>query len=204
MNEMKIKTAINILCIFFISAVLFGCSSAVDSQTKVNTLFPDRYHWELKSLAIADADSKGLEFKRVDCVWVLGDENRATDEAKVTSLADKLVTLVPKYQVVQKNIDNSNPDAGNFDFSRKVTLTFKDGKSYLLLVGAVSDTGSVYVRLADKSEVYHIDEPLLRDISLDSSVWVVETEEIGSSPPVSARSFRPLTNSVVPGLLSLP
>ncbi len=189
MNEMKIKTAINILSIFFISAVLFGCSSAVDSQTKVKPLFPDRYHWELKSLAIADADSKGLEFKRVDCVWVLGDENRATDEAKVTSLADKLVTLVPKYQVVQKNIDNSNPDAGNFDFSRKITLTFKDGKSYLLLVGAVSDAGSVYVRLADQSEVYHIDEPLLRDISLDSSAWVVETEEIGSSPPDSNKPW---------------
>ena len=179
---MKIKTAINILCIFFISAVLFGCSSTVDSQKQVKALFPDRYHWELKSLAIADADSKGLEFKRVDCVWVLGDEKRATDEAKVTSLADKLVTLVPKYQVVQKNIDNSNPDAGNFDVSRKVTLTFKDGKSYLLLVGAVSDAGSVYVRLADQSEVYHIDEPLLRDIRLDSSAWVVETEGIGASP----------------------
>ncbi len=173
MVEMKVKNAINALVIFFISAVLFGCSSAVDSQKKVHTLFPDRYHWDLTSLTISDADNKGLEFKRVDCVWVLGDENKVTDEAKVTSLADKLVTLAPKYQAVQKNIDNSNVDAGNFDLSRKVTLTFKDGKSFKLLVGAVSATGSVYVKLADKSEVYHIDEPMLRDISLDSFFWVV-------------------------------
>ena len=51
-------------------------------------------------------------------------------------------------------------------------LSFKDNSSFTLLIGSPAVTKPAYVRLADKNEVYMVDEPLLKQINLDIGYWL--------------------------------
>jgi hypothetical protein len=65
---------------------------------------------------------------------------------------------------------------GDASFSRKVILTFKDNSSFTLLIGSPAVTKPAYVRLADRNEVYMVDEPLLKQINLDINSWLAPEE----------------------------
>jgi hypothetical protein len=65
---------------------------------------------------------------------------------------------------------------GDNNFTRKVVLTFKDKSSYTLLIGAPAITKPAYIRLADKNQVYMVDEPLFRQMNLDASSWFAPEE----------------------------
>ena len=61
---------------------------------------------------------------------------------------------------------------GDTNYSRKVVLTFKDNSSFTFLIGAPALTKPTYVRLAKQNKVFMVDEPLLKQINLDSSSWL--------------------------------
>ena len=169
MKTTKIIYGTTILLVFIL---LVGCFSAPDKLTTQKPLFPDRHGWGLKQITIADTNNNALEFKRVDCVWVIGNENKPSYEPKVTSLADKLVSMVPAGLVTQKNDRYSDVKIGDASFSRKIVLTFKDKKSFTVLIGSPALNKPAYIRLADKKEVYWIDEPLLKQLDLNSQAWL--------------------------------
>jgi hypothetical protein len=168
----KIMCSTLILLVF---TILIGCSSTVEQQITAKPLFPERHGWDLKHVSILDADTT-LDFKRVNCVWVVGNDNKPSDEPRVTALANKLVNLA------LQDLPAIEPDryrdfkVGNDSFSRKVVLTFKDNSSYTLLIGTPAITKPAYVRLANKKQVYRIDEPLLQQINLDSDYWLAPKE----------------------------
>ena len=172
---MKRKNIVHTFVTLFLVTLLAGCSSSAGQQTAAMPLFPERHGWDLKQVSISDADTT-LDFKRVDCVWVVGDENRPSDEPRVTSLADKLVSLTPE------GIPAIGPDryrdfkVGDDRFTRKVVLTFKDNSSFTLLIGTPAITKPAYLRLAGKDLVYKVDEPLLRQINLDTGSWLAPEE----------------------------
>jgi hypothetical protein len=175
MDEMKPKNILYTTFILFIFTLLAGCSSGVDKQVAAKPLFPEQHGWDLKQVSISDADST-LDFKRVDCVWVIGDDNKPSNEPKVTTLAEKLVTMAPRDVLAIKRDRYNDFKVGDNNFTRKVVLTFKDKSSYTLLIGTPAITKPAYVRLADKNQVYMVDEPLFRQINLDASSWLAPEE----------------------------
>ena len=175
MDDMKLKKTLYTTFILFIITVLGGCSSTTDQQVTTIQLFPGQHGWDLKQVSISNADTT-LDFKRVNCVWVIGDDNRPSDEPRVTALADKLVTLAPQGVLAIERDRYNDFKVGDDSFTRKVVLTFKDNSSYTLLIGTPAITKPVYVRLADKNQVYKVDEPLFMKISLDAASWLAFEE----------------------------
>ena len=176
MNDMKHQKIISSILILFLIATLSGCSSAVDQQLQAMPLFPDRHGYDLKQVTISDADSTSIDFKRVNCVWVIGNGNKPSDEPKITTLADKLVSMAPIGVATQKSDRFGDFKVGETGFSRKVVLTFKDSSSFTLLIGSPALTKPAYVRLANEKEVYMVDEPLLKQINLDTGTWLAPVE----------------------------
>jgi hypothetical protein len=172
MTPYKIFSHIFILCVF---TLLAGCSSTAEEQVAVAPLFPGRHGWDLKQVSISDAETT-LDLKRVDCVWVVGNENRPSDEPKVTTLADKLITLAPQVTPAIAPDRFRDFKVGDDSFTRKVVLTFKDNSSYTLLIGTPAITKPVYIRLTGNKLVYKVDEPLLMQISLNVDSWLAPEE----------------------------
>lgn len=173
MNLQKILSCTFVLVAIIISA---GCSSAVDSQVSAKPLFQGRQGFDLMRIVISDANNNAIEFKRVDCVWVIGQENRPADEPRVTVLADKLATLAPLNLVTQEHDRYTDFNVGDTHFNRKVVLKFKDNSSFTLLIGSPALTKPAYVRLAEKNTVYSVDEPLLKQINLYADSWLAPQE----------------------------
>jgi hypothetical protein len=176
MDDMKPKKIIYSTVVLFVFTLLAGCSSTVDQQITEKPLFPERHGWDLKQVAISDADNTTLDFKRVNCVWVVGEDNKPSDEFRVTALADKLVSMSPTGLATQKSDRFKDFKVGDASFSRKVILSFKDNSSFTLLIGSPAVTKPAYVRFADKNEVYMVDEPLLKQINLDTGYWLAPEE----------------------------
>lgn len=175
MKHNNIPYTVLILFLFMLPG---GCSSSGDKQIEAAPLFPERHGWDLKQVSISDAETT-LDFKRVDCVWVVGNDNRPSDEPKVTALADKLVTLAP--QTAPAIVPDRFRDfkVGDDSFTRRVVLTFKDNSSNTLLIGTPAITKPVYIRLAGNTLVYKIDAPLLMQISLNIDSWLAPKEGQG-------------------------
>jgi len=173
---MKPQKIIYSTFILFVFASLVGCSSPADKQITPKPLFPEHHGWDLRQITIVDTDHNILEFKRVDCVWVVGNDNIPSVESKVTALAEKLVSVSPTGLVTLKSDRYSDFKVGENDFSRKVILTFKDNSSFTMLIGSPALTKPAYVRLEDKKEVYWVDEPLFKQINLDSGSWLALEE----------------------------
>jgi len=159
----------------FIFMLLAGCSMDAEQLAAPIPLFPDQHGWDLAGVSISDAEST-LDFKRINCVWVIGDDNRPSDEPRVTALAEKLVTMVPQGPIAIEPPRYNDFKVGDQSFTRKVTLTFKDNSSYTMLIGAPAITRPIYLRFADRYQVYRVDEPILRQINLDGDSWLAPEE----------------------------
>ena len=173
---MKFDKPICSTIILFVFTFLAGCSPAVDSQVTGMPLFSELHGFDLKRFTISDADNRTLDFKRLDCVWVIGETNKPSDESRVTVMAEKLVTLTPKGLVTQDQDRYEDFNVGDDKFNRKVVLTFKDGKTFTMLIGTPALTKPVYVRLANRNTVYSVNEPLLQQINLDTGSWLIPEE----------------------------
>ena len=173
---MKLENILFSTILLFIFTVLTGCTSAVDQQVATYPLFPERHGWDLKQVTISDGDNTSIDFKRVNCVWVVGKDNKPSDESRVTTLADKLVSMAPIGIATQKSDRFGDFKVGDTSFSRKAVLTFKDKSSITLLIGSPALTKPAYVRLANGKEVYMVDEPLLKQINLDADSWLAPVE----------------------------
>jgi len=172
---MKPQSLLYTSIIFFLFVLLAGCSTEAEQQIAPILLFPDQHGWDLVEMRISDADTT-LAFKRVNCVWVVGADNRPSDEPRVTALAEKLVTMVPQGPIPIEPERYNDFKVGDESFTRKVILSFKDNSSYTMLIGTPAITQPAYLRFADRNQVYRIDEPLLRQINLDAESWVAPKE----------------------------
>jgi hypothetical protein len=176
MNDMKHQKIISSILILFLITMLSGCSSAVDQQLQAMPLFPDRHGYDLKQVTISDAETNSIDFKRVNCVWVVGKDNKPSNEPRVTTLADKLVSMAPMGIATDKSDRFGDFKVGDVSYSRKVVLTFKDNGSITLLIGSPALTKPAYVRIANENEVYMVDEPLLKQINLNADSWLAFEE----------------------------
>ena len=107
---------------------------------------------------------------------MVGNDNKPSDEPRVTALADRLVSMAPIGLATQKSERFADFKVGYVSFSRKVILTFKDDSSITLFIGSPAITKPAYVRVAGNNEVYMVDEPLFKKISLDASSWLAPAE----------------------------
>jgi len=171
MDDMKLGYILYSIFILFIFTLLAGCSSTADQQVAAQPLFPEQHGWDLRQVSISDANTT-LDFKRLNCVWVIGDDNKPSDEPRVTTLAEKLVTMAPQDLLAIEPDRYNDFKVADDSYTRKVVLTFKDNSSHTLLIGTPAITKPAYVRLADKKQVYRVDEPLFKQINLDITTWL--------------------------------
>ncbi len=168
----------NILYTAFILLLLFlpgGCSPTAEQQIAPIPFFPGQHGWDLAQFTVSDGVA-ALDFKRVDCVWVVGNDKRPSDESRVSALAEKLVSMVPYGPVAIGPERYNDFKVGDDRFTRKVVLTFKDNRSYTLLIGTPALTKPAYVRFAGNNMVYKVDEPLFRQINLAADSWLAHGE----------------------------
>lgn len=151
---------------------LFGCNSA--SQEKL--LFPEIKPWELKSLAITSQNDSVLDFSRKMCVWTVGQENLATNEALVSDFADQLTQVS-----YQKTIEGSNDSytkyrvsENNFDYKIDIGLENKD---LTVFVGSQEDSDVSYARFRDDVTIYFLDSSFAKTIKMDKKYWLPKTSE---------------------------
>ena len=175
MDDMKLNKIIYTTFILFILMVPGGCSSTTDQQVAAIQLFPGQHGWDLKQVSISNADTT-LDFRRINCVWVIGNDNKPSDEPRVTALAEKLVAMAPQGLAAIKPDRYNDFKVGDESFTRKVVLTFKDKSSYTLLIGTPAITKPAYVRLAGNNEVYKVDSPLFKQINMDIGSWLAPEE----------------------------
>jgi hypothetical protein len=176
MDDMKLNKIIYTTFILFILMVPGGCSSTTDQQVAAIQLFPGQHGWDLKQVSISNADTT-LDFRRANCVWVIGNDNKPSDEPRVTALAEKLVAMAPQGLAAIKPDRYNDFKVGDESFTRKVVLTFKDKSSYTLLIGTPAITKPAYVRLAGNNEVYKVDSPLFKQINMDIGSWLAPEED---------------------------
>jgi len=167
----KLSLLCSLIWLFTIT-LLAGCSSPVSQEIGASPVFPERHGWDLKRITISDTDTS-IDFKRVDCVWVVGGDNRPSDESRVTALADKLVSMAAQGILAVDSDRYSDFRVGDENYTRKVNLVFKDDTSVTLLIGSPALTKPAYVRIAEKNMVYMVEEPMLKQISLDTGSWLV-------------------------------
>jgi hypothetical protein len=147
-----------------------GCTLPEDETAPVVPFFPDRHGFDLKQLTITDGEA-ALAFKRVDCVWVIGNTSAPADEPRVSALAEAFVTLAPHLEPALGPERFADFKVAEDDFTRKAILTFKDNSTYTLFIGIPALTKPAYIRSANANQVYSADEPLLHVINLDGSSW---------------------------------
>ena len=158
------------LFILLLFVLLGGCSSSTDHQIAPIPLFPGQHGKDLAQITVSDA-ATDLDFKRLDSVWGVGNDNKSSDEARISVLAEKLATMVPYGPVAIGPERYNDFKVGDESFSRKVVLIFMDNSSYTLLIGTPAITRPVYLRFKGSNMVYKIDEPLFRQISLIADSW---------------------------------
>jgi hypothetical protein len=172
-----------ILAAFFAAIFLatIGVSSMLENAKSrtVKSFLPDRNAWELKRIAITDDNNRNLIFSRINCVWVIGEENLPSDEIKVTALAEKLIGLKSDDLVTEKAEDYKKYRVSESQYSIKVVLNFKDDTTRTLLFGKATMGRPDYARRADETGVYLIYEvPQLTGINLDKNAWSTSVNEV--------------------------
>ena len=144
----------------------------------IKSFFPDRNQWELKRITITDDNDKSLVFNRVKCVWVIGDDNRPSDEIKVNALAEKLLGLKSDDLVTEKEGDYERLKVSASQFNFKIEFSFKDETSRTLLLGKADMGRPSHARRVDESGVYLIYEPMVSEIKLDTKDWASSVDEV--------------------------
>jgi len=172
------KTLTVFFATVFVAAIGFNFMLENGESKEVKSFFPDRNQWELKRISITDDNDKSLVFKRVKCVWVIGDDNMPSDEIKATALAEKLLNLQSDDLVTEKEGDHERLKVSSSQFSRKVELNFKDETSMTLLLGEATMGRPDHARRVDETGVYLIYEPKITKISLEPNVWFGSADDV--------------------------
>lgn len=172
------KTFTAFFAAIFLATIGFSYMLENNKSKEIKSFFPNQKSWELKRFAITDDKDKTLVFKRINCVWVIGDDNLPSDEIKVTALAEKLITLKSDDLVTENEGDYERLKVSTSQFSFKIEFSFKDETSRTLLLWKADMGRPSHARRADESGVYLIYEPMLAEIKLDTKEWVNSVDEV--------------------------
>lgn len=172
------KTFTAFFAAIFLATIGFSYMLEKNKPKEIKSFFPNQKSWELKRFAITDDKDKTLVFKRVKCVWVIGDDNLPSDEIKVTALAEKLIALKSDDLVTENEGDYDRLKVSTSQFSFKIEFSFKDETSRTLLLGKADMGRPSHARRADESGVYLIYEPMLAEIKLDTKDWANSVDEV--------------------------
>lgn len=157
------------ILLFLVSPLLVACRQEAREQA----LFPALKAWDLKSLRITDGANRVLMFQRKNCVWTLGPEGLAADEALVTDLADRIVGLS-----FRRGRDLGDPKEGKArsplahdSFRYRIDLGLAAGKSKTLYLGGGEGPTPTHVRTTDDEKTYGLGRAAIKSITMDPDFW---------------------------------
>ena len=127
----------------------------------------------VNSLVIEDVQDNLLEFTRSGVGWVLASGgNYPAEGEKIEDVLVALQKATTSRLVTRTKASHARLSVADDDYSRKLTLTMKDGKALEILVGTDVSSGSSHVRLSGSEEVYQADDLSSNGLSVQPSGWI--------------------------------
>ena len=170
----RIKS-LSLLVALFLFAGSFG---ACNRPVKETPLFPEVKPWDLKSLKITDKKNMVLLFKRKDCVWTIGEENLAANEALVTRLADQIVGITFQKHIAGNESMYANYKVGQDSFTYRVDIGLPEGEIKNLYLGSAPGFGLIYARTTGDENIYVLHKAAIKSITMDSDSWLPEKDSL--------------------------
>ena len=151
------------------------CNSTSNANEEQKALFTGIKPWELKTMSLSDNAGNTLTFKRVMCVWTVGEENQPTNEAKVANLADSLIALNSSKIIGQGDTFFLPNRVDEKVYDLKVILRLGGKGQVVVFFGKGNESGSAFVRLQENNEVHFVKGIDLNEIVINDQAWKVES-----------------------------
>ena len=173
-NNIKTSTRNKIPKVFIVSIffILVGLSNYAVAE--VIPLFPQIKPWDLQSLTITDKNNKDLNFNRKMCVWTLAPEVLATNEVRVTDLADQLIGLTYQKSISGSELMFTNYKVGPDSFDYKIDIGLPEGKSITLYLGSDDNVPLKYARPSNSKNLYLLSDESIKSITMNRNFWLPE------------------------------
>ena len=167
------KKFLSLVVVLFLFTGSFDACNTADKET---LLFPEIKPWDLKSLKITDKNNGVLLFKRKDCVWTLGEENLAANEALVTRLADHIVGITYQKYIAGNESMYANYMVGQDSFTYRVDIGLPEGEIKTLYLGSAPGYGLIYARTTGDENIYVLSKAAIKSITMASDSWLPEKD----------------------------
>jgi len=171
-----LRNRIKSLSLLFVLVLFAGSLDACNTADKVTLLFPEIKPWDLKSLKITDKDNSVLLFKRKNCVWTIGPENLAVNEALVAKFADQLVGIAYRKNIRGNESTYANYLVGQDSFTYRVDIGLPEGEIKTLYLGSGGGGGLIYARTTGDENIYILSKGAIKMISMKSDFWLPDND----------------------------
>ena len=170
-NKMKFVFLASVLLL--VTGLLVACNE-VD---KVSPLFPTIKAWDLKSLQITDKDNRVLVFKRKKCVWTLGQEALATNEARVTELADQIIGISYRQVIAGKKAMYAEYMVAPDSFNYRVDIGLPEGTLKTLYLGSKGGSAATHAWTTEDENIYVLSGAAIKNITMASAFWLLKSDQ---------------------------
>ncbi len=145
-------------------------------------------------LNIEDSQKKSLTLKKEDGAWKLllaSGELYPTEGNKVQDALGKLEKIKTDRLITKTTGSHKQLKVAEQDFVRKLTMTTKDDKTYVLYLGTQTGTQTLHVRLEGANEVYLASDLDSYEFNASASSWIDTTYiKLASNDDVSELSVK--------------
>lgn len=164
--------------VFLVSVLLVVASSLVacNGVEKEIPVFPAIKAWDVKSLKVTDKNGRELFFKKKKCVWTLGQEALATNEARVTELVDQIVGIIYRQDIVGKETMYAEYNVASDSFNYRVDIGLPEGTTKTLFLGSRSGSGVTHARNFEDELIYVLSGSVIKNIVMASDFWLLKND----------------------------
>ena len=146
-----------------------------NASDRLGALFPEMKPWELKAMSLSDDAGNELIFKRIMCVWKVGEENLPTNEVKVSALADALLGLHSSKVGGKGDSTFADFRVDENAYDLKVTVEAGESSRVSVYFGKGKKVRTAYARFQQGEEVHLVEGIDLDEIHLQEKVWQTES-----------------------------
>ena len=167
------KVLLTCMLFFFL-----GATAACNRVTEMGgILLPDIKPWDLQSIEITDRNNRELVFKRKMCVWTLGQEGLATNEAQVTELAAQIMDSSYLQKIPGNKVVYAKFMVAQDSFNYRVDLGLPEGETKTLFIGSNNASTGTHVRIAGDENIYVLSSKTpIKNIEMEKDYWLPISE----------------------------
>lgn len=173
------SSILNSLQSLFIACMLiiFTGSLVICNATEQDTLlFPQIKSWDLQRIKITDKNNRVLDFKRKMCVWTLSEEGLATNEARVTDLADQIINLSYQKAIAGQERTFEKYMVSPNSYSYRIDLGLPDEKITTVYLGSEGEGHISHARPTEATDIFVLNSPFIKTITMEQDFWLSSSD----------------------------